>query len=1117
MRERDAAIPAENAQELFASGNALFVDRDLEGAADCYRRALQSDPCFAEASFNLGCTLDLMAGAAEALPHFERAAVLRPDWSQARGNFGLALARVGRMEQAAQEFQAACGLAPLDAGLRNNLGLALSALGRGKEARGSFEEAIRLDPSYPEPHSNLAILFERFGHAGEAIAAAMEALRLRPDYPEAQHHLANALKSQGRHREAIIHYREALRLNPDYGEARSSLLFALLYQAGVTEEEIFAEHAAFGARYPFPVEPHGNDPDPDRVLSIGYLSADFREHAVARFIEPVLSRHDRGRFRVVCYSNVPVPDERSGSIALLADSFVSIAGMPDQAVEALMRRDRIDILVELSGQTAGNRLPLMARKPAPVQLTWLGYPFSTGLPAIDYRITDAVCDPPGETERFHSEELLRLPGGFSCFQPPGDAPEVAPLPCLAAGFVTFGSFNNPAKITPETVRLWALVLQRVAGSRMLVKGYSLACPGSRERLLSLFARHGIDPGRLELVANTPSYREHLSLYGRVDVALDTFPYNGTTTTCEALWMGVPVVTLSGAAHRSRVGRSLLLLVGLPKLAAKDGDAFAATASELALDTDRLQGLRERLRPALASSPLTDAAGFTLNLERAYREIWSRWCSSRNPADPGREPRGRALLSEGKPDQALRSFLAALRWGDRSVLGGIQEALEQQVAADRARALSLEPDLPLTRSLQPQPQPERIGEETLEECAELILAAGFVTPAELICRYLADRGHLSPRVSRTLGEVALAVGEPAVAAAEFGRAVAQGDLSRGTRIRLLKAQESARLHAAPLGRERFLLVKAWGFGFWSDVNHLLGQLLLAEMTGRTPVVHWGGNSLFSDDPGSNAFESFFDPIGTVQAKELAAGGLSYYPPKWNAENLLEAPLQQFDGPWSRFSSLHALERGEDVVVSDFYHGVHDLAPWIPAGHPLHGMSTDQLYLYLYRRYLKVKPWIAAKAEAFYRQRMAGKNLLALHVRGGDKGGEDPGLQLLNTLYHPAIERHLLRTPDASLFLMTDDSRILAEYRERYPDRVLLTSATRTDGGEGVHYLQHASRYRLGEEVLIDTLLALRCDAFLGNGLSNVSLAVAQMKWWGPGCCRLFGARLDRLRQPTLYRN
>jgi protein O-GlcNAc transferase len=1110
--------PDETAPRLLERGNLLFGAGDRRAAADCYRQALLVDPALSAASYNLGCALDSLEGPASALPYFEQAASRCPEWWQARSNLGFALARVGRMAEAAGELATAAVLNSGDAGIRNDLGLALSALGRGEEAHASFLKAISLAPEYPEAHNNLAILFERFGRSSEAIASCLEALRLRPDYPQAHQNLANALKSQGRHAESLAHYREALRLEPGNSAVHSALLFALCYPADLSPEQVFREHQAFGAAHSFPAEPHENDRDPDRRLRIGYLSADFRDHAVARFIEPVLRHHDPSHFQVFCYSNVSVPDAASERLGVLAGGLVNIAGLPDAEAAALIRRDRIDILVDLSGHTADNRLPLFARKPAPLQVTWLGYPETTGLDAMDYRITDAVSDPPGTTERFHSERLLRLPGNFSCFAPPEAAPAVSELPALTKGSICFGSFNNPAKITPETVALWSAALKRVPGSRMLIKGYSLADQGSRDRLCGLFAERGISAERLELRGNTQTYAEHLQLYGGVDLALDSFPYNGTTTTCEALWMGVPVVTLSGQSHRSRVGAALLQSVGLPDLVAASPQDFADRAAELSGDLERLARLRGSLRETVAGSPLTDGARFTGHLEAAYRAIWQDWCAVRPQASSTADHAARAahFLQAGRLDEALVNFLTALRADPSSSepLGGIEAVLNRQMAADLGAACDRDAArLGLAPPLVPV---DGLRLETLEETAALLLAKGLLTPADLICRYLQDRGHRGPRLSRTLGGIALAIGAPELAAGHFRDAVAGGD-GRHSKIALHKAEESARCKVQPSGGERFLLIKAWGYGFWSDVNHLLGQCLLAEMTGRTPVVHWGGNSLFSDAPGHNAFENFFQPVNSADLTLLIARCRSFYPPKWQAGNLALPSLDQAAGTWSRCSSLYALERGEEVVVSDFHHAVHDLVPWIAPGHPLHGMTTDQVYLHLFRRYLKPKPALAARVESFYQTHLAGGNHLALHLRGGDKGGEDPNLAKLNSLYPAEIERYLQQNPGAGLFLITDDAGILAGYQERYGDRLIHTGATRTNNGQGVHYQQQKSRRSLGEEVLVDALLAARCQAFVGNGLSNVSCAVAQMKPWPAGSCRLLGARLDRLRQCTLYRS
>ncbi|GFO68497.1 hypothetical protein GMLC_20760 [Geomonas limicola] len=1120
--------PADSGPEFFERGNELVAAGDYPAAADCYRRALEIDPALAGASFNLGTLLDTLAGPGAAAPHYAQAVRLRPQWWEARARLGHALARLGRMGEAADELKQAVALNPDDPGLQNNLALALNALGQGEEAYARFREALRLAPDYPEAHNNLAILLERYGHGSEAIASCRSALALRPDYPEAHLNLGNVLKAQGRHQEALEHYREAVRLKPDFLEARQALLFALCYPAGISQQQIFREHRDFARTLPEATREHANCPDPERRLNIGYLSPDFRAHAVARFIEPVLRHHDPDLFRVTCYGNLDAPDQVTVHLAGLAGRYVSIAGLTDQEALETIKGDGIDILVELSGHSAGNRLPLMALKPAPVQVSWLGYPETTGLDAIDYRISDAVCDPPGTTEPFHSEELIRLPGLFTCFAPPVEAPPVGELPARSRGVVTFGSFNNPAKLTPETVALWAGVLRQVPGSRLFLKGYSFADPQCRSRFVELFANHGVEADRLELVANTPGYREHLALYAGVDIALDSFPYHGTTTTCEALWMGVPVVTLAGSAHRSRVGATLLGSVGLGHLVAEVPEQFVAVAARLAGDLDELARLRSLLRSIMAAAPLTDGPRFTRHLEAAYREAWRTWSArkgqgaeipARQPAEPtGAEAwvaRGTELLTAGDLDGALSGYLAALGEdpGCGPALGGVEATLARQTAEDLAAACRH--DAARLGFEMATSAAGRIGDATLEKTATALLARGLITPAELVCRYLEDRGYRSALVSRTLGEVALAIGEPRCAAKQLREAVRLGG-GGYDRILLVKAEQAALMPGDP-PKERYLLVKAWGYGFWSDVNHVLGQCLCAEITSRTPVVHWGDNSLFGDDPGGNAFENFFEPVGGVTLEELAGRCRSFYPPKWRADNLALSRLDQATGPWSRCSTLHALTRREDLVVSDFHYAVHDLVPWIPPEHPLYGLSTDAVYRHLVTRYLKVRPEILQRVEAFARELLAGHRHLALHVRGGDKGGEDANLALVNSLYPREIERYLDRHPEARLFLSTDDRSILSEYRERYGERLVTTAATRTGNGQGVHYQTQASRRLLGEEVLMDALLAARCDAFVGNGLSNVSVAVAQLKQWPAESCRLLGARLDRLRNFTLYRS
>jgi predicted O-linked N-acetylglucosamine transferase (SPINDLY family) len=401
----------------------------------------------------------------------------------------------------------------------------------------------------------------------------------------------------------------------------------LNYDPAQTPETLLDAHRAFERTLP-PVPapaPHANARDLERPLRVGYVSADFCAHPVGYFILPVLAAHDRARVAVHCFSGRLVEDDVSARLRGHAAAWRSTVGVDDAALAAQIRADGIDILVDLGGHTAGNRLGAFARKPAPIQVTWLGYPATTGLRAIDYRLSDAFADP-ADADRQSVEALVRLPGGFHCYVPADAAPDVAPAPARAQGVVTFGSFNNLSKVNARVIAAWGRVLAAVAGSRLLVKARPLADPDTRARYQALFAQAGVAPERVSLIATATSWRDHMAQYGQVDIALDTFPYNGTTTTCDALWMGVPVITLRGDRHAGRVGVSLLSHVGLPELIADTLDDYVAKAAALAGDLDRLAALRTGLRPRLVAAPIGDPQRFTRALEDAYREMWRRWCA-----------------------------------------------------------------------------------------------------------------------------------------------------------------------------------------------------------------------------------------------------------------------------------------------------------------------------------------------------------------------------------------------------------------------------------------------------------------------------------------------------------
>lgn len=575
-------------------GNRYWAEGRITEAAECYRRALALLPGNPALLVNLGNALARLGQAAQAAQLYEQALASQPDFLDAQAALAAVLSTLGHNQRAVALYEDVERARPDDPGLHVNLGLALFRLGRCAEAIERYDRAIALDPGNYMAHNNRG----------------------------------NALRNQQRLAEAVASFRRALELKPDHVSAHSNLLLTLNYldtpQAMILEESrrFDAQHAA----HLLPAQPaFANSRDPGRVLRVGYVSADLRRHSVAYFLRPVLAAHDRAQLHVTCYASVERPDEVTAGLRALADGWRPIAGVPDEEVVRQVRADGIDILVDLGGHTGGNRLLVFARRAAPVQLSWLGYPNTTGLRAMDYRLTDDIADPPGEADALHVEKLVRLPGGFLCYRP-DDA--VANLPVQKAATqvgVTFGSFNTLAKVTPEVVRTWAAILARCPGSRLLLKSEALDEAATRERYCALFAQHGIGAERLELLPWIADHRAHMALYQRVDIALDPFPYNGTTTTCEALWMGVPVVALRGSRHAARVGASLLHHAGLPEWVAGSEAGYVDLAATRAGDPAALAALRSKVARRMRCAPLTDVTRFTAELERAYRACWTRWC------------------------------------------------------------------------------------------------------------------------------------------------------------------------------------------------------------------------------------------------------------------------------------------------------------------------------------------------------------------------------------------------------------------------------------------------------------------------------------------------------------
>jgi predicted O-linked N-acetylglucosamine transferase (SPINDLY family) len=539
---------------------------------------------------------------------------------------GQLLMQTGQLEPAIFQFQRCVELAPTNPANHNNLATALNTAGRSAEAEAEFTESVRLDPKYGPGWIGLSLVRLQDQDYRPAAEMARRGVDLRPELAEGWTNLSLAYLESGLVEEAIGVMREALGSGHANAQLRSTYLISLNLRGGLTPQALRVEHEAFARAFPPTpgMAPAWTDPDPERRLRIGIVSGDFRTHSVAFFSEPLLEHLDRERFEVACFSANRIEDATTARLMRHAAAWVDFC-IPDNAMaNRAIRERKVDILLELGGHSAGNRLPALVDKPAPIVVTALGYPNTTGVPSIDYRLVDSLTDPPG-SESHCTERLMRVDPCFLCYRPLAGAPEIARAE-RDDGAITFGTFNAVQKASPETLRVWAEVVRRVPGSRLLLKTGGLKHAWAREQLQERCAAAGLTQDRVEVLPPTAGQAEHLALYGRVDVALDPFPYHGTTTTCEAMWMGVPVVTLAGDRHASRVGVSLLSAVGLPGLIAKDESDYIRIAADLAGDRTRLAKLRTDLRGMMAGSVLCDGPAYARRVEAALRAAWREWCA-----------------------------------------------------------------------------------------------------------------------------------------------------------------------------------------------------------------------------------------------------------------------------------------------------------------------------------------------------------------------------------------------------------------------------------------------------------------------------------------------------------
>jgi len=593
----------------------------LREAEAAYRQIVAADPTRADAWQRLGILLHQTNRTPQAIEALTQATNLNPTAPDFQSNLGTVLAAAGRWSQALDAFNRALKLGANFPETHNNLGNVLRELGKAPESVAAYRQAVRLRPIYPDAWHSLGVLLRAMNDLDAAEDAFTRAVSQRPNWPEALNNLAGVFQDTRRVDQAIDLFRRAIALsnNPRIWD---NLLLALHGQDGITLQALQEEHARWNAACALPLAQlppvHVNDLSAHRRLRIGYISPDFREHPVGRLLLPVLENHDHSHFEIACYSDVRRPDAITDRVRLAADQWIDASSFSDDALAQRIQQDHIDILVDLTLHTANNRLLVFARKPAPVQITWAGYPGSTGLTTIDFRLSDPHLDPPAEKrDSYYSEKTLLLPNCFWCFDPQTPEPLVNDLPATRNGYITFGCLNQFAKITDATLNRWATILNRLPNSRLL-----LIAPAGRARtdLSNHPASTGFNPAHITFADRQPR-PDYLKLYHQIDICLDTHPYPGHTTTIDALWMGVPVITLPGQTPVSRGGLSILTQLGLTHCIAHTDQAFTQIAINLATDLNHLATLRSTLRSRLMESPIADCRQFTSDVESAIRFAW----------------------------------------------------------------------------------------------------------------------------------------------------------------------------------------------------------------------------------------------------------------------------------------------------------------------------------------------------------------------------------------------------------------------------------------------------------------------------------------------------------------
>ena len=718
----------------------LYAEGALLAARDLARHMIRRDDTCVDANHVLGLLAyrDGRLGGADT--HLRRAIARDPGIAELHANHAAILRKLGRLEEAEAAARAALRLEPEHVGALNNLGNILRDAGRYDESVTHLRSAVRLAPHFADAWINLAWVLALAGHARQAEDAARQAIACDAGNADGHNNLGLALMRQGRLAEAEAALRQALALRPDNSLPHSNILFCLNYRPNASAHDIFAEYRNWDRCHAQPLMPPQPgfelDASPERRLRVGYVSPDFRQHAVALFAEPLLAAHDRSVVEIHCYAEVPAPDAVTARLRDLADHWHGTVGLSDAELAEQIRRDRIDVLVDLAGHTAGNRLLVFARKPAPIQVEWLvGHGYTSGLSAMDVFLADAELAPSGADDLF-SERLIRLSRIPLAYAPPADMPEVAPLPAAAAGHLTFGYFGRTVRLNDGVLEAWARILHTIPNARLMLNSAPFAEAAGRDQMSGRFAQLGIAADRLDLVHTTPQQRTWAA-YAQIDIALDPFPHNAGTTTIEALWQGVPVLSLAGRSSVGRFGAAILHAIGLDDWVVHDVDAYVDRAVAAAADIDGLARLRARLRPRFAASPLGDAVGLAREIEATYRDLWRQWCRGAAP-DP------RRLYAAGDTDSAIRAAELALSSDPHDIAALHVLGLSRFHRGDTAAALAL-----LRQAIEPA-----ADADVLSDLGVVLRSAGRLDEAEAAYRRALQLAPSHVQALGNLGNVLL---------------------------------------------------------------------------------------------------------------------------------------------------------------------------------------------------------------------------------------------------------------------------------------------------------------------------------------------------------------------------